>query len=91
MKNIQLILLAVFLSVISTAQQYVGPNEIRVPQQSIKYKMNDQVQWITVSSYYIRKFPESIGEYKTYLNEKDSLGTRIDNLYPSLMNLRKVI
>lgn len=89
MKSVSTIFCSMLIVLGINGQQHISPNMIEIPTKTIQYEMNNSERSVTVNSFYINRLPESIQQYKSYLNELDSLGKLDKNKHlPKAINLQ---
>lgn len=72
-------------------QQNVEPELLEVERKTLRYKINNANRTVTVTDFYMSRFPESVKEYKLYLFELDSLGVFDENEHlPRAESLRTI-
>lgn len=90
MKRVKAILYLFLLVSTVIGQQIIDPYMIEIPTNKIKY-YNEGIKSVEVNTFYISQFPESVEQYKIFLNylEKKDKIIELKNALPKTENLKK--
>ena len=91
MRILKLIVSCILFSTGINGQQHIESDMLEISTKTLHYKLNKSERNVTVQSFYISRFPESMQQYKLYLKELDSLNILdVNEHFPKQINLQKI-